>query len=127
MSEFGKYLKEKRCEKGITTRTMAKDLKVSVSYISELESGTKLPPNSTRKEYGDLIQRIIDYLKLDNEEAAKMHSLADSELGSKGYLSNDMTDYVNKVPAAMAALRKAKDADISESQWYEFIKQLDKK
>lgn len=127
MNEFGKYLKEKRNEKGITTRTMAKDLDISVSYFSELESGAKLPPNSNKKDYGDLIQRIINYLELDEESANKMHELADSVLGSNGYMPNDMTDYVKNMPVAMAALRKAKDADISESQWQEIIKQMDKK
>lgn len=127
MNEFGKYLKEKRNEKGITTRTMAKGLDISVSYFSELESGAKLPPNSNKKDYGDLIQRIINYLELDEESANKMHELADSVLGSNGYMPNDMTDYVKNMPVAMAALRKAKDADISESQWQEIIKQMDKK
>ncbi len=127
MNEFGKYLKEKRNEKGITTRTMAKDLDISVSYFSELESGAKLPPNSNKKDYGDLIQRIINYLELDEESSNKMHELADSVLGSNGYMPNDMTDYVKNMPVAMAALRKAKDADISESQWQEIIKQMDKK
>ena len=41
MNKFGEYLKEKRMEKGLSTRNMANELQVSVSYISELESGKR--------------------------------------------------------------------------------------
>lgn len=126
MSRFGDYLKKKRLEKGITTRSMANDLKVSVSYISELESGVKMPPNSSKEGYDDLIDRIISYLDLNAEESNEMKNLADNDLGAKGYLSNDMSKYVDKVPLAMVALRKAKDAKLSDEEWQNIINQIDK-
>lgn len=125
--EFGKFLKEKRINKGISVRAMASKLDISVSYLSELESGVKLPPNSSKKGYGDLIQRIIEYLELNQEDENKMRELADSVLGSNGYMPNDMTKYVEDMPLAMAALRKAKNANLSESQWQKIIEQMDKK
>lgn len=125
--EFGKFLKEKRINKGISVRAMASKLDISVSYLSELESGVKLPPNSSKKGYGDLIQRIIEYLELNQEDENKMRELADSVLGSNGYMPNDMTKYVEDMPLAMAALRKAKNANLSESQWQKIIEQKDKK
>ena len=127
MSRFGDYLKEKRQEKMKTTRNMASDLGVSVSYISELESGVKMPPNSKDEKYNNLVDRIASYLELTEEESSKLRNLADSDLGAKGYLSNDMTDYVNNVPLAMAALRKAKDANLSDSEWNEIIESMDKR
>lgn len=126
-NKFGDYLKEKRQQKGISIRAMATGLDISVSYLSELESGVKLPPNSNKKDYGNLIQKIIEYLELDSESEKKMRELADSVLGSNGYMPNDMTDYVKDMPVAMAALRKAKEANISESQWQKIIEQMDKK
>lgn len=127
MNEFSKFLKEKRTNKGVSIRAMAADLDISVSYLSELESGAKLPPNSNKKGYGDLIQRIIEYLKLNQEDENTMHKLADSVLGSNGYMPNDMTEYVKDMPVAMAALRKAKNANLSESQWQKIIEQMEKK
>lgn len=127
MSRFGDYLKEKRLEKMKTTRNMASDLGVSVSYISELESGVKMPPNSKDEKYNNLVDRIASYLELTEEESSKLRNLADSDLGAKGYLSNDMTDYVNNVPLAMAALRKAKDANLSDSEWNEIIENMNKR
>lgn len=126
MGEFGKFLKEKRIERNISVREMAKFLGISISYISELETGNKLPPNSSKEKYGDLIEKIISYLNLSDNEAKRLHDLADSELGSKGYLSNDIADYINKVPEAMVALRKAKDANLSDKQWSDIINNINK-
>ena len=127
MNKFGEYLKEKRMEKGLSTRNMANELQVSVSYISELESGKKMPPNSKEEKYNNLIEKIGECLSLTKEESEKLRNLADSDLGAKGYLSNDMTDYIENVPLAMAALRKAKDAHLTESEWNEIIKKIDNK
>ena len=127
MSRFGDYLRDKRQEKMKTVRNMASNLGVSVSYISELESGIKMPPNSKEEKYNNLVDRIAIYLELTEEEAAKLRNLADSDLGAKGYLSNDMTEYVNNVPLAMAALRKAKDANLTDSEWNEIIENMNKR
>lgn len=127
MSKFGEYLKEKRLERGVTTRGLAKDLEVSVSYISELESSVKMPPNSKEEKYNNLIERISKYLKLSDEEYNTLRNLADSELGAKGYLSSDMTEYINNVPLAMTALRKAKDANLSETEWSKIIESMNNK
>ena len=35
-----------------------------------------------------------------------------------------MNDYIENVPLAMTALRKAKDANLTESEWNEIIKKL---
>ena len=53
MGEFGKYISNKRKEKGISLRTMAKDLDISISYLSDLEQGNKMPPNSSKDKYKD--------------------------------------------------------------------------
>ena len=106
---------------------MANELQVSVSYISEWESGKKRPPKSKEEKYNNLIEKIGECLSLTKEESEKLRNLADSDLGAKGYLSNDMTDYIENVPLAMAALRKAKDANLTESEWNEIIKKIDNK
>lgn len=117
MGQFGEYLKNKRKEKNITTRQMSRDLEIAVSYISELESGVKLPPNSSKKEYSNLLDKIILYLDLNDEESIKLKELADMELGSKGYLSSDIMSYIDTVHEAMIALRKAKNANLTTDDW----------
>ena len=91
------------------------------------QNQVKDAPNSKEEKYNNLIEKIGECLSLTKEESEKLRNLADSDLGAKGYLSNDMTDYIENVPLAMAALRKAKDANLTESEWNEIIKKIDNK
>ena len=40
---IGEYLKKCRTEGDVTTKSLAEDLKVSQSYISQIENGKKIP------------------------------------------------------------------------------------
>lgn len=126
MGDFGNYISKKRKEKEISLRTMAKDLNISVSYLSDLEQGNKLPPNSTKDNYKDLLMLIMDYLELSDEEKSKCQLFADNDLVKKGYVSNDITNYMGQTPLANVALRKAKDLNYSDDDWKKIIEEIDK-
>ena len=91
MSEFSEYLRGKRIEKNITLRKMAKDLEISVSYLSDIESGHKMAPNSKDDKYKNLIEDITAYLKLNDVEKEQLVMLADRDLADHGHISNDIT------------------------------------
>lgn len=126
MGDFGNYISKKRKEKEISLRTMAKDLNISVSYLSDLEQGNKLPPNSTKDNYKDLLMLIMDYLELSDEEKSNCQLFADNDLVKKGYVSNDITNYMGQTPLANVALRKAKDLNYSDDDWKKIIEEIDK-
>ena len=127
MSEFGNFISNKRKEKGISLRMMAKDLNISISYLSDLEQGNKMPPNSSNEKYRDLIINIIDYLNMDDTDKEKCLNFADNDLAKKGHISNDITDYIGQTPLASVALRKAKDLNYSDEDWKRIIDNFDKK
>lgn len=127
MSEFGNFISNKRKEKGISLRMMAKDLNISISYLSDLEQGNKMPPNSSNEKYRDLIIKIIDYLNMDDTDKEKCLNFADNDLAKKGHISNDITDYIGQTPLASVALRKAKDLNYSDEDWKRIIDNFDKK
>ena len=126
MGEFGDYISKKRKEKDISLRTMARDLGISVSYLSDLEQGHKLPPNSAKDKYKNLLLIIMDYLELTDEEKNRCQSLADTDLVKNGYVSNDITNYMGQTPLANVALRKAKDLNYSDDDWKKIIETLEK-
>lgn len=126
MSDFGKYISDKRKQRGITLRTMAKDLKISVSYLSDLEQGNKMPPNSSNDKYRDLIFSIMNYLKMSDKDKQQCMNYVDSELIKKGHLSNDISNYIEKTPLASVALRKAKELNVTDDDWKEIIKKIEK-
>lgn len=127
MGEFGNFISNKRKEKGISLRMMAKDLNISISYLSDLEQGNKMPPNSSNEKYRDLIIKIIDYLNMDDTDKEKCLNFADNDLAKKGHISNDITDYIGQTPLASVALRKAKDLNYSDEDWKRIIDNFDKK
>ena len=86
------------------------------------QNQVKDAPNSKDEKYNNLIEKIVECLTLTIEESEKLRNLANSDLGAKGNLSNDMTDYIENVTLAMATLRKAKDDNLIESEWNEIIK-----
>lgn len=127
MGEFGNFISSKRKEKGISLRMMAKDLNISISYLSDLEQGNKMPPNSSNEKYRDLIINIIDYLNMNDADKEKCLNFADNDLAKKGHISNDITDYIGQTPLASVALRKAKDLNYSDEDWKRIIDNFDKK
>ena len=126
MGEFGTFISSKRKERGVSLRTMASDLNISISYLSDLEQGNKMPPNSLNEKYKDLILDIINYLKLNEDEKEKCLNFADNDLIKKGHISNDITDYMGQTPLASVALRKAKDLNYSDDDWKKIIDKLNK-
>lgn len=127
MGEFGNYISTKRKQKGISLRVMAKDLNISVSYLSDLEQGNKMPPNSSNEKYKNLIINIMDYLNMDDNDRQTCLNYADKDLIKKGHISNDITNYMENNPLASIALRKAKNLNYSDDDWKKIIEELDKK
>ena len=59
------YLKIKRIEKNISQYKVAKDLNIAIRNVQRWEEGTSLP----NAKY---IFKLIDYLKLDQEQIKKI-------------------------------------------------------
>ena len=127
MSGFSEYLREKRMEKNITLRKMAKDLGISVSYLSDIESGHKMAPNSKEDKYKTIIEDITVYLELNNSDKEKLVMLADRDLVEHGHISNDITSYMGVTPLASVALRKAKETNLTDEDWERIIRNMDNK
>lgn len=126
MGDFGNFISTKRKENGISLRTMAKDLNISISYLSDLEQGNKMPPNSSNEKYRDLITNIISYLKMNDTDKEMCLNFADNDLIKKGHISNDITNYMEQTPLASVALRKAKDLNYSDDDWKKIIDNFNK-
>lgn len=124
MSKFSEFLYEKRKEKGVTLREMSKELNISISYLSDLENGNKFPPNSSKKEHKNLINKIVNYLDLSEQDRLKCLELADNELVKQGHVSNDITDYMKNTPNATLALRTAKEKNISDEEWLKIVNKI---
>ncbi len=121
---FGEYLTTKRKERGIPLRTLAKELNISPSFLCDLESGYRTVPSEER--FKGLMGGIVAALSLNEEESATLRALADKSILSKGKVPLELVEYLQKVPSAQLALRKATENNTSGKAWDDFAESLGK-
>ena len=123
MNKFGKFVAERRKDKGITLRGMAGLMDFSPAYWSDIEKGRRNPPS---------IENLIEVariLELTKEEKENMIDMASED---RDEIPMDLPEYIKESELARTALRKAKqlnenngESDITKRAWEEFIKALD--
>ena len=125
MKTFGEFIQEKRKEKKLTLMEVAEKLKISFTYLADLEKGRKLPPNSTKEERKETLTKFKEALDLTEEEYQELIELADQELIERGHISNDMSEYMSETPMATIAMRRAKNKNITNEDWKKIINHIE--
>lgn len=97
--KFGEYLANKRKEREMSLRMLAKELDVSPTYLSDVENNRR---NALSYEK---LNKIIEILKLDEEEQKILYDLAGE---AKDEIPADVENFVNGNVEVIALLRKMK-------------------
>ena len=111
---FGKFVRQRREELGMSVRSLAAELELTPAYISDIEKGNRSAPKSKFDELRNL-------LMVSEEDATDFADLASATRGNQ---YEDINPYLGKQPLARVALRKARDYNISDDQWKSFIEQM---
>lgn len=111
---FGAFIREKRIQKMIKLNAFAKLVGISPVYLSYLENGKRPAPSN------QVLNNIILHLVLDSSDTEKLLLLA-AETHHRPALPNDLIDYINKNKYVLDALRTAKEHDVSDIVWQDFI------
>ncbi len=111
---FGKFVRQRREELGMSVRTLAGELELTPAYISDIEKGNRSAPKSKFDELRELL-RISE---------AESTDFADLASATRNNQYEDINPYLGRQPLARVALRKARDYNISDDQWKEFIEQM---
>lgn len=114
---FGDFLAQKRTERRITVRDMAKRLGVSAPYLTDVEKDRRNPPELDR------LNEIADILCLTPEERNLMFDLAGRK---RDTVAPDLPDYIMDNDFVSAALRTARDLGAGEEEWNQFVQELKK-
>lgn len=123
--KFKDYLSLKRLERKLTIRKFASIIGISPAFLCDLESGSRsFPANS--KKYPDLLEKIIIGLSLKDEEKEIMIQLAHESMLEKDKISPEVKEYLQGVPRAQEALRKAAEFGATDEAWEAFIKSLER-
>ena len=115
---FGEYLKQKREEKQISLRELARRLDVSAPFLSDVENNRRAPLTEER------LSTLADVLNLSEAEEAEMYDIVGHQ---KGLLAPDLNPYVNDRPYVNGALRTARHLEANEDDWKMFIEELIKR
>ena len=106
---FGKLLKEKRMNAGLSLRELASRVDKSAGYLSDLENEKVAPPSEK------LILEMAKTLGIERDELLRAAEKVDPEV----------TEYVAQEPRAADFLRMAKEQNFGNGDW-EKLRQLAK-
>ena len=113
---FGRFVRQRREEVGLTVRGMAAELEMSPAYLSDIEKGNRYSPTKH-------MDRLRELLKISDDETQLFLDLASFNRDNQ---YEDINPYLGKQPLARVALRKARDIGLSDEQWKAFIDTMDK-
>ena len=100
--KFGTYCKARRTELGMTDRELALSLKLSPSYIADIENSNRPAPLKHIEEFANI-------LRVDDGERIYFYDIAGSSHGNWP----DINDYLAKNPNAREFIRLAKSKNLS--------------
>lgn len=113
---FGKFIAKKREDKRITLREMARLLKITPPYLSDIEKERRNPPDK------DKLDELAILLSLSDDECRYMYDLAGKK---RKDIAPDLPDYIMERDYIRVALRKSMDLDAGEKEWTRFINELE--
>ena len=110
--EFSSYISAKRYEKDLKLKDVASKTGMSVSYISDIFKGRRLPPAPER------LDLFAKSMCLDKNEREEMFDLAAKE---RGVVSCDLAGYImdESLPTLRKVLRRAKKQNFKDTFWKE--------
>lgn len=117
---YGQFLRSKRIgdSRELTLKDVAEELGVSVSFVSDVEQGRRKPYDEVKT------QKIIEFLKLSEEEVALMYDLAAKENSKIPRDLDDIMMYTEAGEMARYALRMTKKGIVDEDDWRQFIRYI---
>ena len=116
---FGKFIRKRREELGISCRQLATKLEISVAYLSDIELGYRNAPLKI-KNGKDYMLSLIKLLQIAEKDLPTFYAMADATRTTYP----DIEEYLLKNNLAKTALRLAKNINLSDDEWQIFIAHL---
>ncbi len=111
---FGKFVRERREALGRSLRSVAAEIEMAPAYLSDIEKGNRWPPSK-------YLKKLAEVLQISGNEINTYYDLV-GEVREGEY--PDLTEYIGKTDLARVALRAARDHDIPDAKWQEFIDEI---
>ena len=114
---FGTFLNDKRKERDISMRELARQLGISAPFLSNVEKNRCAPLTAER------LEKVALILNMNSVEKAEMYDIVGKQRNS---VAPDLLEYIMGRDYVSVALRTARDLNASEKEWQQFIEELKK-
>lgn len=114
---FGSFLKEMRINRGLSLRAFAKLIDRSAPYLTDIENDRRNPPEISK------LEEIAQKLELTEAQKTEMLDLAGQ---GRNEVAPDLPDYIKDRNYVAVALRTARDLDVGEKEWLDFVEKIKK-
>lgn len=108
--KFGSYLRSVRQARKISIRQLAKEVKKTPTYISDIEKGNNKPPES------ELLDNIIEVLQLVDLPNVK-NKLYDLAAKERKDVPADIKEYLMENESILKIIRTAKESPNEKQIW----------
>lgn len=116
---FGKCIRARREELGRSVRDVAKAVKMSPVYLSDIERGLRVAPTGANSGI-NYMENLIRELNIQPDELHAFYTMAEATSGRY----EDISSYLSRNPTARVALRMADECGIPEAEWQKFIEHI---
>ena len=115
---FGEYVKARREAMGKSLRGLAAELDMTPTYLNDIEKGNRSAPEKH-------LEKMVEIMGITGEQ--NINNFYDLAGKSRNDVFPDLTPYLGEKKIARVALRKARDLNIPDSKWQEFIDSINGK
>lgn len=111
---FGEFIKARREALSKSIRGLAQELGMTPVYLCDIEKGNRYAPEK-------YLGRMIEVLQISGDDVNCFYELAGK---SRNDNFPDLAEYIGKMEIVRVALRRARDLNISNLQWQNFIDEI---
>ncbi|MDR1539176.1 MAG: helix-turn-helix domain-containing protein [Clostridiales bacterium] len=115
---FGSFITTRRKQQEIQMKDFAAELSFTPVYICDIEKSRRPAPAP------HVLEKMVKLLHLTDEDKYLFYDLA---AHTRKGVSVDLTDYIMENNPVRSALRKAKELNATDQDWWEFIESLKEK
>jgi transcriptional regulator with XRE-family HTH domain len=107
-ASFGETLRDARIKKGVSLRSLAAELKITPSYLSDIENDRRIPSE-------DVLQQLANLLNLN----------FDDMMAQAGRFGEEAERYLKQQPTAVKLFRRISESNLDEEDLKKLLKAVD--
>ncbi len=107
-TSIGEILRTARVKKGVSLRSLAAELDITPSYLSDIENDRRIPSE-------DVLQQMAVHLNLDFDDL----------MAQAGRFGENAERYLKNQPTAVKLFRRISESNLNEDELRKLLKAVD--